>query len=156
MRLQLAMNPTGGFTLIELIMTMIIIGILAVVVVPRMDISGYRAVEFHDKTMAALRYAQKIATSHRRLVCIIFPNNYTLELNIDTDKNNVCDTTLFIPGTSSNQIVSGDSVNAFFNPLPAALNFKSDGTANDLSLIIVGTEKIITVVGKTGMIGYVP
>src|ERR1035437_7525698 len=75
-------KTSSGFTMIELVMVMVIIGILAVVAIARMDTSGYRALEFHDKTVAALRYAQKTATSHRRLVCVAFTAS-TVTLTID-------------------------------------------------------------------------
>ena len=49
----------AGFTVVELVMVIVIIGIIAVVAVPRMDTSTFRALEFHDRTVAALRHAQK-------------------------------------------------------------------------------------------------
>lgn len=60
-----------GFTMIELIITMVIIGIMAVVVLPRFDaLSGFDAKGFHDQTVAELRFAQKTALAQRRAVCV--------------------------------------------------------------------------------------
>lgn len=141
----------GGFTLVELVTVILILGILAVVAMPSMDTSVYRSAEFHDKAVSALRFAQKTATSHRRQVCVTFPDTHTLQLTIDTDKNGVCDTALPIPGMVGNQVVSSDSVNAVFNPLPGSLNFASDGSSAGSSLAIAG-EAAITVVGATGYV----
>lgn len=61
----------GGFTLIELIVILIIVGVLAVVAIPRfMDQSVFETRGFHDETMSLLRYAQKAAIAQRRTVCV--------------------------------------------------------------------------------------
>jgi MSHA pilin protein MshC len=144
------MKPrVGGFTLVELVTIMVILGILAAVAIPLLDTRAYRSLEFRDKTVAALRYAQKTASSHRRLVCVSFPDTATLALVLDTDGNGTCDTALPLPGASGNQVVSGDPINAVFNPLPTTLNFASDGTSADRTLAIAGADTII-VVGASG------
>jgi len=61
----------GGFTLIELIVTMIVAGILALVVVPRFSLlSGYDEVGYRDKVKATLEFARKTAVAQRRYVCV--------------------------------------------------------------------------------------
>ena len=62
-----------GFTLIELVLVLIIIGILAVFVAPRfMDRQTFDRRGFHDQSLAILRYAQKSAIAQRRNVCVAF------------------------------------------------------------------------------------
>lgn len=62
-----------GFTLIELIMVVVILGVLAVFAAPRMLRPGDFAVQgFHDETLAYLRFAQKTAVAQRRTVCVTF------------------------------------------------------------------------------------
>ncbi|TRZ97736.1 MAG: type II secretion system protein [Rhodocyclaceae bacterium] len=140
-----------GFTLIELVMIMVVISILAVVALPRMQTDIYRALEFHDKTVAALRYAQKTATSHRRMVCVDFTAS-TVTLTIDHDRSGSCNgQALNIVGGSSNVVQSGDPANAVFSPVPASFNFLSDGTGSDRSLSITG-QPVISVVGTTGSV----
>lgn len=61
-----------GFTLIELIMVLVLAGVLAIVLVPRLSSKVFDARGFHDETLAMLRYAQKTAIAQRRTVCISF------------------------------------------------------------------------------------
>ena len=145
------MKRAAGFTMIELVVVIVILGVLAAVAIPRMDTSGYRAMEFHDKTVSALRYAQKTAPSHRRLVCVTFPDDHTLALNVDTNKDAVCETALLVPGAQNNQVVSGDPVQAKFSSTPAVLNFAADGTSSSPTIKIQGANDII-VYGTTGLV----
>lgn len=65
-----------GFTLVELIMTMVIIAILAVVAVPRFtDSDAFQSRGFADQVQATLRHAQKIAIAQHRFVCVAFAAN---------------------------------------------------------------------------------
>ena len=60
-----------GFTLIELIMVIVILGVLAVFAAPRMfDNSAFTGRGLHDETMALLRFGQKTAIAQRRGVCV--------------------------------------------------------------------------------------
>lgn len=61
---------SAGFTMIELISVMILIGILAAVAVARIDVSIYREKGFHDGLKSALQFARKAAVAKRRQVCV--------------------------------------------------------------------------------------
>lgn len=139
-----------GFTLVELVTVLIVLAILSVVALPRMNVSGYREFEFHEQTVAALRFAQKSAVSHRRAVCVTFPAVDRLLVNIDSARSGNCTTALVLPGTSSNEVRSGDSTVAYFSPLPAPLTFAADGTSAGASFK-AGNETV-TVVGATGYV----
>ncbi|HZW14199.1 MAG TPA: prepilin-type N-terminal cleavage/methylation domain-containing protein [Noviherbaspirillum sp.] len=62
-----------GATMVELVVTLIIVSILAAFVVPRFfGTHGFEERGLYDETVAALRYAQKTAVASRRMVCINF------------------------------------------------------------------------------------
>jgi MSHA pilin protein MshC len=60
-----------GFTLAELVIVLVLVGVLAVVAIPRLfDKSGFAARGAHDYVASGLRYAQKSAIAMRRNVCV--------------------------------------------------------------------------------------
>jgi len=62
-----------GFTLPELVMVIVVIGILAVVTAPRfISWKGFASRGFYDEAQAVVRYAQKTAIAWRRsiVVCV--------------------------------------------------------------------------------------
>lgn len=136
--------------MIELITVMIILGILAAVAIPRMGgSSDYRAIEFHDKVVSALRHAQKTATSHRRMVCVAFTAS-RLTLTVALANPGACVASLLLPGSNSNVVQSGDVTNAVFDPVPVDFNFQPDGSGADRSTSIGGHP--ITITGATGSV----
>lgn len=71
-----------GFTLIELVMVLVLIGILAVFVAPRMgNITSTETGPFADKMRADLRYAQNLAMTRglRTRVDFSIANQYTVQ-----------------------------------------------------------------------------
>lgn len=74
-----------GFTLVELVVTMVVIGILAIAVIPRMDLlRGFDEIGFRDQFRATLEYARKSAVAQRRNVRVNIAGG-VVTLTIDTD-----------------------------------------------------------------------
>ena len=60
----------GGFTMVELVVVMVLIGVVAAIGVPRlMGDNTMAAAAFGDEVVSALRTAQKSAVARRRVVC---------------------------------------------------------------------------------------
>lgn len=65
------MNAQRGFTIAELVIVMVIVGVLSAVAVPRLfDQSEFAARGGRDFLASDLRYAQKSAIALRRNVCV--------------------------------------------------------------------------------------
>jgi MSHA pilin protein MshC len=61
----------AGFTLVELVTVLIIVGILAVVAIPRFMDRTFDERGFHDAVKAAAQHARRVAVASRRFSCVI-------------------------------------------------------------------------------------
>ena len=142
-----------GFTLMELVVTIVILGILAVVVLPRVfDRKEFDARAFLDETAAALRYAQKAAIAQRRTVCVAFTaNSVTLTVRA-TPGSGACDTPLAGPAGSAPYTVTAPG-SATFTSHPASLSFDAEGRPNTgATLAVSGIPDTLTVEAETGYV----
>ena len=65
--MNLPVATESGFSLVELVATMIVISILAAFAVPRfVDRTGFESRGFYDQAQSIVRYAQKIAIAQRQ------------------------------------------------------------------------------------------
>ena len=99
-------SRSRGFTLTELIVTIVVVGIMAAMVLPRFrGESGFEDRALRDETAAALRHAQKSAIAARRQVCLDFQAN-GLTATIATNFGGACDTPLPAPGGGALAVVA--------------------------------------------------
>lgn len=64
-----------GFTLIELIMVIIVLGVLAVVALPRFNDAGFSEYGYAEETLSALRYARQMAIAGNTHVTVQFSSD---------------------------------------------------------------------------------
>ena len=141
-----------GFTLVELVVTMIVLGIIAVVALPRFfDRRDYDARAFFDQTAAALRYAQKAAIAQRRTVCVNFTAN-AVALTLDANGDGSCETNLTGPTGGAPYTVTAPGA-AHFSSVPAPLSFSAEGRpSSGATLLIDGAPTPLIVEPETGYV----
>lgn len=137
----------SGFTVVELITVIVLVGILAAVAAPRFFDRGiFDSRGFHDQAIAALRYAQKSAIAQHRFVCVaITANNITLTQGA----TNACGSPLADPSGAASYSISAPSdvtIGA------ASFSFDSLGTPSAAQSIAVSGAATITVERETGYV----
>lgn len=145
----------SGFTLVELVGIIVIVGVLAVTVLPRVaGLGQFQGAAFREQTAAALRHAQKTAVSHRRLVCATVNANAVTLTIAATNPAAGCgaavlagpDGNAAFASSSANQITSGTGVIRF---QPSGLVTNNAGVVSDFSLTFANA-RAISITGATG------
>ena len=131
----------GGFTLVELIITMVILAIISVVAIPRMfDNEVFEARSFHDEMLASIRYAHKVAVAQRRNVFV----------NINPGNGTLCLTYVVDPACNSGNNVRDPSGSAEFRrvaPNGILINTSGQFSFNALGQPVPDAQVNVTVTG---------
>jgi MSHA pilin protein MshC len=143
----------AGFTLIELIMVVVILGVLAVVAAPKIFNTGdFAARGFHDETLSQLRNAQKTAVVQRRVVCVqINATGITLTMDTKVSPDGVCNGPVTMPNTPR----GGSGLTASVAGLPlTTFKFNSLGVTdqNGAITLSIANSTAITVEVDTGYV----
>ena len=105
-------DDKSGFTLVELIVVIVTVGIVALIAAPRFFArAGYDAARFHDVAISTIRYGQKVAQAQRTSVFVLTTAT-TVALCYDvacttTVKNPADNNTAFIVAAPSNIGLTG-------------------------------------------------
>ncbi len=151
------MRYQRGFTMIELIVIMIIVGIMAVVVLPRFDLlKGFDEVGYRDKVKSTLEYARKSAVAGRRNVQVaIVGSGLTVTRQTATPEGEGTAgwAALNLPGTNTNTFAAPSGVT--LSPVTGTIIFDPLGRAITLSpssYTVSGGAGTITVEAETGYV----
>lgn len=147
-----ASHRVRGFTMVELITVMVILGIIATVAAPRFfDRNTFDSRGFYDQIISTLRYAQKAAIAQHRFVCASFPANNSVTLTYGA--TNACaDGTLASPSGDPYPLTSNQ---ASFTAIPLAFSFDALGKpsfATQTSIAVNGYATPILIEAETGYV----
>lgn len=127
-----------GFTIVELIVVLIVLGILSAVMLPRWrGETGFEERGYRDQVAAALRYAQKSAIAARRTVCASFtttPSVLTVNISAAQGAAN-CTPGGPLLGPNDQNMVLAATPPAAFSSAPATVIFDAAGRPNAAALI---------------------
>jgi len=153
-----------GFTLAELIVTLVLIGILAVFVAPRFaGMSVIRERGEYDKVLAAITYARKAAIAKRRYACVSIASTI-VTLTIDTNPpestatpfGGTCPfgTALDLPSKDQDCSASNQTCLKYssISSAPSTFQFDALGRASTTVTITMSGLPPITVEGETGYV----
>jgi MSHA pilin protein MshC len=151
------MHPAraAGFTMVELVTTIVVLGILAAVAVPRLTATQvYDEIGFGDRTLAVLQYAQKSAVAMRRQVCANFTATSVTLTYSPVFPPGACNSNLTGPSGENpyNVLATGT---ASYNGVPANFSFDPLGQASVAQTInFSGGGRTVTVEADTGYVHY--
>lgn len=118
-----------GFTLLELVVVIVILGAISVVIVPTFNgMISLRSAGWRDEVEAALRHAQKSAVAHRRLVCVTLAADAVSLQMATANPAASCDTDMPGPGGAPPFARSAHSPDTRIAPA-GVLYFQPDGRA---------------------------
>jgi len=151
----------GGFTLIELVMVMVMLGVLAVFAAPRVfNRNDFEARGFHDQVLSTLRFAQKTAIAQRRTVCVAFTATTVTLTRASAEASAACDTAppVPVPGPRGELVLTAPA-NVAFTVVPAGFSFDGLGQSRPASvspavrtISVVNAGRTITVEEVTGYV----
>jgi len=148
-------RPPAGFTLIEAVMVMVLVGLLAAIAVPRLDFSRMRVNGSVRVVAGLLALAQRSAITLQNNVNVVF-NTDTQQITIheDTNNNNVIDIgehtrsypvgegVVFGRGGAPTRLYGADKVSFTrrLNGMPE-LTFLRDGSASEAGGLYLTTTR---------------
>ncbi|MBK6908243.1 MAG: type II secretion system protein [Rhodocyclaceae bacterium] len=154
-----------GFTLVELITTMILIGILSAVAIPRLSgTSSFSERGFRDGVFTALSHARRVAVASRRFVCVSITSSIVtvtrdLGTNPEAAASVSCTAPVPLPGAGSgcsanavcapNGVAAGGTAIVVFDPLGRSIT-----TPNTVApaTVTISNQADITVAAETGYV----
>lgn len=147
-----------GFTLIELVVVVLLLGILSVFAMGKLfDQNQFAAKGFFDDTVNAVRFAQKLAVSSGCAVQVqITSTGYQLFQRTNCDPTEAFDITVDNPANRANLYLNNNMPSGF-SLTPATIEFHARGviaTGNNVTVTLSGGSSSFsfTVFGKTGLV----
>ena len=139
---QIYLIKSKGFTLVELIVVILIVGILSISVAPRFfGVSSYEDRKASDELRSALRHTQQLAMNRGGNVQLLLTaTNFTVQLTDGTSLRSPDGRMPYVKTFPTNVTVS---------PTPSTITYNTLGKPNAGLTITVGSQTV-TVEPETG------
>lgn len=155
-------RKTGGFTMVELIVTLVLIGIVAAVAIPRfVGRDAFDARGYSDQFVGAFQYARQQAIAQRRTVCVAVAANGTVTLTRALVFEGVCGPALVDPARGAAFVLTapkdGVAVAARAGTaLPLTLSFDALGRPNAAAGVRIAgdIDRCMQVEATTGYVHF--
>jgi len=157
-------RSASGFTLTELVVTLLLITILSVVLIPKLTgISAIQQRAEYDKVLSAIEYARKAAIAKRRYACVSLSPS-VVSLTVDANPPEATGTPFggTCPFAAALALPSPDSSCAASNQIcvkatsisstPNVFQFDARGRASATVVVTVSGYPSITVEAETGYV----
>ena len=148
----------AGFSLVELIAVLLLVGVLAVVALPRMGGAlALKSAAWRDQVKAGLLQGRALAQGHRRLVCATLATGEIRLTLASTNPASACDTPIKGPDGDARWAVDTQAITLSQTPA-GTLYFQPDGriTSDGAGLSSINTtvslagEPDLQLIGETG------
>jgi len=148
-RSQRTRSRTAGFTLTELVVTIIIAGVLAAFAAARIDRQGFDTEGYANQVASTVRYAQKLAIAQRRSVTVTVSGN-SISLSYPA-----LGLPVLMPPSSDNYSIGAPPGVTIAN---ASVTFDALGRPSAGTTLTVSgdTPRTITIEAETGYVRYTP
>jgi MSHA pilin protein MshC len=160
------MNAQRGFTIAELVIVMVIVGVLSTVALPRLfDQSEFAARGGRDLLASDLRYAQKSAIALRRNVCVDVTGSAvsaTIAAAPGSDQPCSAGTALVHPANGlsfadpANALPGGAAVTAsasvIFDAVGRPLGAPATPLAGAMTIVVAGHPVPVSIEPETGLV----
>lgn len=141
----------AGFTLVELVVVIVVLGALTVIAVPRLGEGGFRNAAFAEQVAAAFRYAQRLAVAtgcEIQVEVSTATNSYGLSRRSDGSDTGCGSTgafTLAVPSPAGDGAFAGTATAGVTVTQGLVLRFDGQGlpTPNGGTVIVGGRSIVI-------------